>query len=262
MGRDPRLRASGAQGSLGALESLRTALALLRSERGLWGVAALPALINLAMFLVAVAVFLQHLDTLSALTGAWLSPGAPESWYGWLWVGPLRALAWAARGLLLLLFGVALYFGFTLLGGVVASPFLDRLSAKVERIYFGAVPEIEVGMLRSALRAVVDETRRTLFFLGVQAGFLLLGWIPGLQPLALAGALAFTVLFLPLEYTGYVMDRRGLPFRARRRWIWQQRRRMIPFGAAAFATFFVPGLNFLCLPWLVTAATLLSGDVD
>jgi hypothetical protein len=36
---------------------------------------------------------------------------------------------------------------------------------------------------------------------------------------------------------------------------------MLGFGAAALGTFLVPGLNFLCLPWLVTAGPLLALDV-
>ena len=81
------------------------------------------------------------------------------------------------------------------------------------------------------------------------------------QPLALAGALLFTMLFLPLDYTGYLLDRREIPFRTRRGWVWRHRRAMLGFGAAALGTFLVPGLNFLCLPWLVTAGTLLALDV-
>ena len=34
------------------------------------------------------------------------------------------------------------------------------------------------------------------------------------------------------------------------------------FGAAAFITFLVPGLNFLALPVLVTAGTALALDLE
>ena len=74
-------------------------------------------------------------------------------------------------------------------------------------------------------------------------------------------ALLFTMLFLPLDYTGYLLDRRDVPFCTRRGWVWRHRRAMLGFGAAALGTFLVPGLNFLCLPWLVTAGTLLALDV-
>ena len=33
------------------------------------------------------------------------------------------------------------------------------------------------------------------------------------------------------------------------------------FGLAALATFVIPGLNFLCLPWLVASGTLLALEV-
>ncbi len=33
------------------------------------------------------------------------------------------------------------------------------------------------------------------------------------------------------------------------------------FGGLALLSFAIPGLNFVCLPWLVTAGTLLALDV-
>jgi CysZ protein len=65
------------------------------------------------------------------------------------------------------------------------------------------------------------------------------------------------MLFLPLEYAGFAMDRRNLRFSQRRALIWQHRWLMLGFGAAAFLTLLVPLLNFICLPVLVVGGTLL-----
>ncbi len=89
----------------------------------------------------------------------------------------------------------------------------------------------------------------------------MLALIPGAQPFALAGAALFTMLFLPLDYTGYVLDRREVRFRQRRAWVWGHRQTMLGFGAAALVSLLSPGLNFLCLPWFVTAGTLLALEV-
>ncbi len=70
------------------------------------------------------------------------------------------------------------------------------------------------------------------------------------------------MFFAPLHYTGYLLDRRGIPFRERRRWLWQHRRAALGFGAAALSSFLIPGLNFVCLPWLVCAGTLLALELD
>lgn len=247
-------------GFLAGAQSLRAALVLLRTRRELWALCVLPVALNVALFALAAVCLLSQLDTLSAALGSWLATEDPHAWYGWLWVGPLRALAWLARGLLLAALGIAVYLLFTVVGGVLASPFLEALSSRVERIRTGAVETQEGSVVRAAGRALLEEAKRTAFFVGVQLGFFSLALLPGLQPLAAAAALAFTILFLPLEYMGYLMDRRGLRFYQRGRWVVQNPRGTLGFGAAAFATFFVPGLNFLCLPLLVTAGTLMALD--
>jgi uncharacterized protein involved in cysteine biosynthesis len=37
---------------------------------------------------------------------------------------------------------------------------------------------------------------------------------------------------------------------------------MLGFGGVGLLTLLVPGLNFACLPWLVTAGTLLATDLE
>ena len=69
--------------------------------------------------------------------------------------------------------------------------------------------------------------------------------------------IAITVAFLPLDYAGFALDRRGLSFADRRRWLAAHRPTMLGFGGIAFAACMVPGLNLLLLPTLVTAGTLL-----
>jgi uncharacterized protein involved in cysteine biosynthesis len=85
---------------------------------------------------------------------------------------------------------------------------------------------------------------------------LLVGLVPGLQPFAAAASLAVAALFLPLVYTGFALDRRGVRFAARRRWVVGHPFESLAFGGIALAVFLVPGLSFFCLPWLVTAGTL------
>ena len=257
--------ATHSRGFFAGAASLSAALRLLRSHSELWIWCALPLLVNLVALALAVAVAWNYLDPLSARLEALLPTADPSVWYAWLWVGPLRALAWLLKWILLVFFLIAIYFLFTLLGGVLASPFLDVLSQRVERLRTGAMlEEVQEGLrarLGGALRVVLEEGKRALFLLGGELVFVLIGWVPGLQPLALVGALLFALLFMPLEYTGFLLDRRGIPFRTRRRWLWRQRRVMLGFGATALGTFLVPGLNFLCLPWLVCAGTLLALDV-
>jgi CysZ protein len=236
---------------------------MLASERSLWIWCALPVVVNLVALVLGISLFLAYLlDPVSAAVSDWVAVADPERWYEWLWVAPLRLLAWLVRWLVVALFALLVYFVFVLLGGVLASPFLDVLSRRVEALRMGSVTDEAgagvVGAVRASLRPIVDEARRVIFFLGIQAALFAIGLVPGLQLPAAGAWIVATSAFLPLDYAGYLLDRRGVGFRERRRWIWRHRAAMLAFGFAALGTFAVPLLNFLCLPWLVAAGTLLA----
>ncbi len=224
-----------------------------------------PIFLSVVAFALAAALFFAALDSLTSTVQGWFAVPAPDAWYGWLWTTPLRVLAWLAQWILIAAFAVVVYLTFTLVGGILASPFLDELSRRVERIRAGSVLETGgtdlIGMLWASLRVAWQEAKRALFFVAVQGTLLVLGFVPGLHLVTVPLALGFAALFLPLDYAGYLLDRRGTPFRVRRRWVWANRIPVGVFGGAALLTFGVPGLNFLALPWLVTAATLLALEV-
>jgi len=239
---------------------LGRAARMLRRERSLWPWIAVPFVLNLAAFALAATLFFAYLGPLAAPLERFLEIQDPTHWWGWLWAGPLRLLAMLVRVLLVGAFGLALYFGFTLLGGVIAAPFLDVLSEKVERLASEAPFQAAAGMtalVRRSVRSVLAEGTRVAFFLAVQIPLVLLGFVPGLSPFAAAASFGFAALFMPLAYTGFALDRREIPFGARRRWITSHRFEMLSFGGFALLLYAVPGLSFLCMPWLVTAGTLL-----
>jgi len=228
----------------------------------LWLLCAAPALTAAVVFSLATAAFFAY--AFDPLTG-WLTSSfavdPPAAWYQWLWVGPAQALFWLVRALVLLSFLAVLYPLFLVSGGVLAAPFLDALSRRVEAIESVELSELGEGA-GGILWSMGQELRRVAFLFAGTLTIAMLGWIPGAQlPALLAGAL-FTALFLPLEYTGFFLDRRAVTFRERRAWLWQHRAVMLGFGGLALATFLVPVLNFLCLPLLVTAGTRLGLSLD
>jgi CysZ protein len=244
---------------------LRRAAVLLRRERSLWPFALVPFALNLAAFALAATAFFAYLDVIAAPLEHVLSVPQPSAWYAYLWAAPLWLLASLVRVLLIAAFGLALYFSFTLLGGVIAAPFLDLLSERVEKLATGRTLEQAhgvTGVLRRAARSALEEAKRVAFFLAVQCALLVLGFVPGLQPVAAFASLLTSALFMPLDYTGFALDRRGVRFAARRRWLVRHALEMLSFGGFALALYVVPGLSFVCLPWLVTAGTLLALELD
>jgi CysZ protein len=239
------------------------AFGLLLRHRGLWPLAAAPVALTMVLLSVAVGVGIEFAPDLYGWIAGWIPVLHADAWYEWIWVGPGRvALALAGYAL----FAVALVLMLVLAFGVanvLAAPILDVLSQKVERIEAGGLVDTGASglwaLIRESSRSLVNELRRVVFLAVVCGAIALAGLvIPGAQPLVPIALGGVTVFFLPLDYTGYVMDRRGVSFRERRAWLRRHLGAAVGFGAVAFATFMIPFLNFLLLPILVTAGTLLA----
>jgi len=239
------------------------ALGVLRRERRLWPLALIPVLLSLTAFGVAIGLVAAYAGELYGWASGWLPQLAAERWYEWLWIGPARALLGALGALLFLVLAGVCVVAAYLVASVLAAPIHDALSARVEELQRGAVVE-ESGdgmraLLREGGRAMREELRRALFLLLLTLPLLLVGVVvPGAQLLTAPALLGITVFFLPLDYASYSLDRRRLSFADKRRWLLAHRPVMLGFGAAALLTLSVPGLNFLAMPVLVVAGTLLA----
>ena len=221
-----------------------------------------PLLLSAAALVLALGGVAAFAGELWAFATAWVPALAAGEWWTWLWIGPaqllfagLGALAFAA------LCGVILVAAL-LAANLAASPFLEALSRRVEEVVAGNPGQHEPGLL-AALRggghAVLEELRRLGFFLGLQLGILAVGLVvPGGQLLAPPALTLVTLLFLPLDSASPALDRRRLRFRDKRRWVLHQPALMLGYGAAAFLTCLVPGLNLLAMPVLVVGGTLLA----
>jgi CysZ protein len=241
---------------------LAESIGLLRRERSLWRLAALPITLSAAACLVALAALAWNAGALFA----WVAGFAPEvearSWWEWLWVGPAKLALHSLTVLAFLAVAAGGVLAAWLLAGVAAAPFLEALSRRVEELVAGGSrEESSAGLgaiLRDGGRAVLEELRRTSFFLALWLLILAVGaLIPGAQLVAPVALALVTWMFLPLDYAGPALDRRRLRFRTRRRWVLSRPGLMLGFGGGASLAALVPGLNLLCMPALVVAGTLL-----
>ncbi len=238
------------------------AAGLLVRQRGLWPLAAAPVGLTVLCLAGALAVVVQNVEALYDLAAGWLPVLEAGAWYTWVWIGPgkllLHLLGYALFGLVVGLL-LVLAFGFA---NILSAPFLDVLSQKVERLETGGLIESGEsgvwGLVRESGRSIVNELRRLVFLAAIWAVIMAFGVvIPGAQLITPALLAGVTVMFLPLDYGGYTLDRRGVSFGERRAWLRRRWTTTVGFGGAAFVTFLIPGLNFLLLPILVTAGTLL-----
>ncbi len=236
---------------------------LLLSEKRLWALAAAPIGFSLLAFAAAASLLVAYAGDLYAWATLWMPTPEAASWVAWLWVGPAKA-ALAILGALIF----ALVAGFGLLvsflaANVLASPFLDVLASRVELIVTGAVEEDAatglIGTGADALRSLLEELRRVIFFLVVVGSLVLLGFlIPGAHLLTGPSIVVFAIFFLPLDYASYTLDRRRYSFRQKRIWLMTNKPAAVGFGGAAFLICWIPGLNFLAMPLLVAGGTLLA----
>jgi CysZ protein len=215
-------------------------LAFLAGRRELWKYAGAAYALNLVLFAAAgVALWSFWPDLIRALT--------PEKTPSWL----LPALSC----LLMLVAALLALFLFTIVGNLVAGPFLDAMTERMLAGLGETLPPSR-GIASALARTLVNQLVKLILFGGIQALLLILLVTPAgfLHP-PLAALL--TVLFLALEYADYALDARRVPVPSRLAWVFRHARPALGFGLSCLALSLVPFLLYLFLPSTVCGAALL-----
>lgn len=254
----------------GAVRSAAAGLALVFEALGLvWGrrdlrrLAAVPLAFSLVLIGTALGLLVGYAGDVYAFLTSWMPLLDAGAWYSWLWIGPGKLFLAVVGVLLFGLVTAGTVVAAGLVASVAAAPFLDALSQRVECIEAGRVISVDESGLRAILgearRTIGNEAQRVLFFGMLWAAIFFAGVVvPGAQLVTPFALIALTVLFLPLDYAGHLLDRRQLPFHVRRTWLRGNLAVTAGFGTGAFMICLVPGLNFLLLPALVAGGTLLA----
>ena len=162
----------------GALLPFKAIRFIFKNPR-LWPVLIMPVLINLAIFGGGVYLLATNADAI--LEWLWLEP-VTDAWYDWL----LKSIWYVLLVVVALLSVLASYIFVLLISGVVAGPFNDILSARVERRLLDTdeIPERDESVLWGLIRTVASS----IFILGsycvVMAPILMLNLVPGFGQIA------------------------------------------------------------------------------
>ncbi len=234
-------------------------------QHGLWGLAVVPAVVNIVLFVAVVAVLIWLVGPWLSGLAASLAPSAATGF--WAAVGGFFAKFLAV--LLWILVPVAVVavsaIVIVLIGQAVASPFLDALSEKVEALVL-KTPEtkVEVGrVLRSVSVAIADIIWTVLFWVAVNLPLLLINLVPIIGSAANAVlSFCFTALLLAQEFVGLSLTRQFVSYPGRWRVIWANRGICLGFGSATMLLLVVPGLNLILLPLATVGGTLLYCDLQ
>lgn len=215
----------------------------LITRRGLKRFVLLPLLINVLVFSGAIWYGATEFEGLMAR----LQASVPH-WLGWL-----QWLLWPLFVLALL---IIVFYSFTLVANLIASPFNGLLAEKTEAL-LGGRALAEQGDLRRLLRelpgTLLDETRKLLYAILWSLPFLILAFVvPLVGPVIW---FLFTAWMLAVQYSDYPMGNHGLKFRAMRAALRRRRLLSLGFGAAAAGLTMIPVVNFIAMPAAVAGAT-------
>jgi CysZ protein len=225
----------------------RGAKFVMRHPR-LYGYILIPFLINALVFSTALYLGYQFFN---GFVLEHIPQG--EQWYWAI----LYYLAWfvAAIGT-----SVLMFFSFAIIGNLIASPFNDLLSEKVEIILGGS--EIEAGswreMFSDSWRIIKEEAKRMIAFVVLMILLIPINFIPGF------GQVVYTVLsslllifFLTVEYFSYPLYRKTFTFKEQRKYIFSHKLLSFGFGCGVFCLLAIPLLQLLTIPLSVVGATML-----
>lgn len=224
-------------------------LRILRTYPRLVKYILIPFLINLLVF--SGAVYLG-LDFFAGTVVTHIPQG--DAWY---W----SILYWLVWVVAVLLTAVLVFFTFTVVGNLVASPFNDLLSERTEEVLTGKTSDESFSLAqfcKDAWHTILLEARKISVFVIVMLLILPLNLLPGIgSTIYTVLAVSLTLFFLCIEYFGFVMVRKRQFFGEQRRFIFNRKFLSLGFGCGVLAILSIPFFQFFCIPLAVIGATRL-----
>lgn len=209
----------------------------------------IPFLINALVFSGAVYLGLGFFD--STVIG-YIPQG--DAWY---W----SVLYWLLWVIAVLLTAVLVFFSFTVVGNLLASPFNDLLSERTEEVLSGVSndePFVLSRFLNDALRTVLMEAKKMWIFVVIMVLILPLNLVPGVgNSVYTVLAISLTLFFLCFEYLGFVLVRKRQFFRDQKNYIFARKFLMLGFSCGVMTLLAIPFAQLLCIPLAVIGITRL-----
>lgn len=215
----------------------------LIGQPGLRPFVLIPLLINILLF-----------------TGAiWYGTSAFEGYIESLLPDWLMWLEWLLWPLFALAFMVIVFYSFTLIANLIASPFNGLLAEKVQlKISSISIPESNWNdIAKSIIPSVLVEIKKLVYFVMWSIPFLILFFIPVINIAAPFLWMAFSAWMLSLEYTDFSANNNQTFFPQLRQKFKTRRFLALGFGSMTLVCTMIPGLNFVVIPVAVAGATKL-----
>lgn len=202
----------------------------------------IPLTINILVFAGATWGFIHYLDSVMDL----FMP--TKSW--------LNYLRWILWPLLAVMFGIIVFYTFSLIANIIAAPFNGFLSAAVERMETGIEPDSGMSLAQEAWVTIGQEIRKTVFFLIRAVPLVILSFIPVINVAAPFLWFAYSSWVSYLQYMDYPMANHGIRFDDQRQRLRGRPLDTFSFGGLSTLMMMVPILNLFAMPVSVIGATL------
>lgn len=158
--------------------------------------------------------------------------------------------------LILILF--VCYFLFIIFGGLISAPFNEKISRHIEEKVFGIISDYNLPIFRDIAFSIKAELKKLLFYFIFIIPLILVDFVPMIGSIiTLVFGSGFSFYYNALDYLDYPMTRRMASFRKKIKIVNSNFSLSMGFGCSAFILTFLPVINVLLNPVLVTAGTSL-----
>lgn len=210
----------------------------LITKKGIRPFVLMPLLVNIGVFSGAIWLALSQINSLKAKVLAWL-----PSWLSWL--------EWLFFPLVIVLIFIAVFYSFTIIANLIASPFNSLLAERVEQKLNGQpLPEFRgyKAALKNVGKTVGSEISKILYSLKWVILLMIITIIPGINIISPIAWGLFGAWMLSLQYTDFAMGNHELFVKDELPLLRKNRAMAIGFGGTLTLLMMIPVVNFFVMP--------------
>jgi len=228
----------------------------LASKPGIKRFVFIPLLINVLVFIVALAVGVHYfnvfMNDMLDFSGLWV-------WVQDLlsFIKPLLWIVFFSAYLMLV------FFGFSILANIIAAPFNSLLAEATEKYLTGTALNENTDMmqlLKDVIPLIIMEIKKIIYFVIRAIPLLILFIIPFTAPIAPILWFLFSAWMMSLQYMDYPMGNHKVDFNEQQKLQKQKRLFSMGYGGGVLMATMIPILNFLIIPLAVISATQIWVD--
>jgi len=217
----------------------------LITKKGIRPFVLMPLLINIGVFSLGIWFAYSQFTAWMQQMLNWI-----PSWLEWL-----EYLLWPLFAALIM---IAVYYSFTIVANLLASPFNSLLAERVEQKLNGlALPENKgyKALVKTIGKTMMSETKKIIYMLKWLPVLLIISFIPVINFIAPFAWASYGAWMLSLQYTDYPMGNHELFIKEELSLLRKSRAMSLGFGGALTILMMIPIVNFFVMPVGVAGGT-------